>query len=309
MVLSLMNWDAISFDWNQARALLAVAEEGSLSAAATALKVTQPTITRQLAALEVELGVTLFERTGRSVSVTRTGLDLLDHIRTMAEGANLMSLAASGNSMAIDVLVRITASEMTAAYLLPSILDRFRDLAPDLQVEIVADNRERDLVLREADIAVRHMRPEQPNLIGKLISEEPMRFYAVAPYVEAFGTPTLAEGASAHQFVSFGDFERVVGYLNQIGFDLSRKNFRYASNSQLVELEMARNGHAIAIMFDRIASKFTEFQPVLTEVDPFKLPIWLVAHRELQSSRRIRLVFDILANCLSQRRVAFGPRD
>ncbi|MEL6205159.1 MAG: LysR family transcriptional regulator [Pseudomonadota bacterium] len=295
-----MNWNAISFDWNQARSLLAVAEEGSLSAAATALKVTQPTITRQLAALEADLGVTLFDRTGRSVSLTPAGLDLLEHVRTMADGASLVSMAASGNSQAIDGLVRVTASELTAAYLLPPILDRFRHQAPDLQIEIVADNGVRDLLLREADIAVRHVRPDQPNLIAKLVSDEPMRFYAVNAYVDAFGPPKLAKGVPAHQFVSFGDFERVVGYLNQIGFDLSRKNFRYASNSQLVELEIARKGHAIAIMFDRIASRFPEFQPVLTEVDPFSLPIWLVAHRELQTSRRIRLAFDVLAENLSR---------
>ena len=93
-----MNWKSISFDWNQARSLLAVAEEGSLSAAAVALGLTQPTITRQIAALEAELGVTLFERMGRSVSLTQAGVDLLDHVRTMAEGANMISLAASGQS-------------------------------------------------------------------------------------------------------------------------------------------------------------------------------------------------------------------
>ena len=96
-----MNWNSISFDWNQARAFLAVAEEHSLSAAAEVLGVTQPTITRQIAALEKELRVVLFERTGRSVSLTPVGLNLLEHVRTMASGANMVSLAASGQSEAI----------------------------------------------------------------------------------------------------------------------------------------------------------------------------------------------------------------
>ena len=186
-----MNWSSISFDWNQARSLLAVAEEGSLSAAAIALKVTQPTISRQLAALETELNVTLFERTGRSVVLTEAGFDLLDHVRSMADAANLMSLAASGKSQAIEGQVRITASEMTAAFLLPSTLDRLRATAPDLEIEIVADNTVRDLLLREADIALRHVRPDQPNLIAKLVREELMRFYAVASYVEKHGDPKL----------------------------------------------------------------------------------------------------------------------
>lgn len=295
-----MNWNSIAFDWNQARSFLAVAEEGSFSAAAAALRVTQPTVTRQIAALETDLGVTLLERTGRSVALTQAGIDLLDHVKTMAEGANLMSLVASGTSQAIAGQVRVTAAEMTAAYVLPPILDRFSEVAPDLEIEIVADNGLRDLLLREADIAVRHVRPEQASLIAKLIGEDPMRFYAVPKYLEAYGVPSLSGDIQSHQFVSFGDFERVIGYLKLVGLELGRKNFRYASNSQLVEWEIARSGHAIAIMTDRIASKFPEFQPVLTEIDAFKMPMWLVAHRELQSSRRIRLVFDLLSQSLKQ---------
>jgi DNA-binding transcriptional LysR family regulator len=296
-----MNWNAISFDWNQARSFLAVAVEGSLSAAASALKLTQPTVTRQLAALEEELNVTLLERTGRSVSLTPAGLDLLDHVRAMADGANMMSLAASGRSQDIEGKVRVTASEMTAAYLLPDVLDWLHDAAPELQLEIAADNSVRDLLLREADIAIRHIRPEQPNLIAKRACDQTMRFYAVEKYMARYGTPQQTGDMSAHQFVSFGDLERIVGHLKLVGLDLSQKNFRYASNSQLVEWEIARKGHAIAIMNDNIAAKFPEFQPVLTEIEPFSIPVWLVAHRELQTSRRIRLVFDILASALSGR--------
>lgn len=295
-----MNWNAISFDWNQARSFLAVAEEGSLSAAAAALKLTQPTITRQLAALEAELKVTLLERTGRSVSLTSAGLDLLDHVRAMAEGANKMSLAASGKSQDIAGKVCVTATEMTAAYLLPDVLDRLYEAAPALQLEFLADNSVKDLLLREADIAIRHVRPEQPNLVAKLACEDRMRFYAVPKYIDRYGNPELTGDMSGHQFVSFGDFERIVSYLNLVGLDLSEKNFRYASNSQLVEWEIAGKGHAIAIMNERIAAKFPAFRPVLTDIAPFTLPFWLVAHRDLQTSRRIRLVFDILAEALSR---------
>lgn len=294
-----MNWNSISFDWNQARSFLAVAEEGSLSAAATALGTTQPTVTRQIAALEEALSVTLFERTGRSVTLTQAGLDLVEHVRTMADGANMMSLAASGKSQSIEGQVRITASDMTAAYILPSLLDRLKLLAPGLEIDIAADNRVRDLLLREADIAIRHVRPEQPDLIARRVCEDPTRFYATRQYTDTYGHPKLGNDISHHQFVSYGDFERIIGYLKPIGLDLTRQNFRYVSNSQVVEWEIARRGHAIAIMSDRIASGFKEFEPVLTEIEQFTIPTWLVAHRELQSSRRIRLVFDLLADCLS----------
>ena len=294
-----MNWNAISFDWNQARAFLAVAEESSLSAAAAALRVTQPTITRQIAALEKALNVSLFERSGRSVSLTPSGLELLDHVRAMATGANQLSLAASGKSQAIDGRVRISASDMTAAYLLPPILTELRQAAPQLKIDIVADNNVSDLIHREADIAVRHIRPEHPDLIGKLICEDTMRFYAVPAYTEAFGHPKPGEDLSNHRFISFGDIDRMLGYLVPAGLKLTRENFQFTSQSQVVECQIAKSGHGIAIMTDRIAATLPEFEPVLTEMGPFKIPVWLVAHRELQTSRRIRIVFDILAKRLS----------
>ena len=109
-----MNWQSMSFDWNQARAFLATAEEGSLSAAARAIGQTQPTLSRQVAALEQDLGVTLFERIGRSLSLTQSGLELLDHFRAMGDAANRISLTASGQSQAIEGRVSITATDVTA---------------------------------------------------------------------------------------------------------------------------------------------------------------------------------------------------
>ena len=294
-----MNWTNILFDWNQARALLAVSEEGSLTAAAKALRVTQPTMTRQITALEEELGITLFERTQRSVTLTKAGSDLVDHVRRMAEGANMMSLAASGQSASIDGLVRVTASELTAAYQLPAVLDRLNDVAPDLEIEIIASDAIQNLVLREADIAIRHVRPEQDNLIAKLIAEEPLRFYATESYVARHGQPALRDGVNHHQFMSFGDIERMLSYLSPLGFDLTRRNFRYGSTSQIVELEIVREGHAIAIASEKDLRQFPELKPVLLEVEPFLFSTWLVAHRELHTSRRIRLVFDLLAETLA----------
>lgn len=294
-----MNWNSISFDWNQARSFLAVAEERSLSAAAKALGVTQPTITRQIASLEKDLGVILCERSGRSVSLTPNGLNLLEHVRIMADGANMMSLSASGQSQAVEGLVRITASDMTAAYVLPPMLDQLKSVAPNLELDILADNQVSDLLVREADIAIRHVRPEQPDLFAKLVCEDPARFFAVAKYTETHGQPKLKGDHSLHQFVSFGDVEGMLRHLQALGLKLTKQNFKYISRSQVVEWEIARQGHAIAIMTDRIASEFPEFEPVLTEVEPFTIPSWLVAHRELHTSRRIRLVFDFLTDCLS----------
>ncbi|MCP5011523.1 MAG: LysR family transcriptional regulator, partial [Aestuariibacter sp.] len=86
-----MDWSSVNFDWNRARAFLVTAEEGSLSAAARALGMTQPTLGRQVDALEQELGIVLFQRAGRGLALTPAGLELLDHVRTMGEAASRVS--------------------------------------------------------------------------------------------------------------------------------------------------------------------------------------------------------------------------
>jgi DNA-binding transcriptional LysR family regulator len=134
----------MSFDWNLAKTLLAVAEEGTFSAAARELGQTQPTVSRQITALEHSLGVTLFERTGRSVALTQAGVELLEHVRSMASGANMLSLAASGQSQSIEGKVLITASELMSAYILPPILNEIGRKAPLLEIDVVADNGVRD---------------------------------------------------------------------------------------------------------------------------------------------------------------------
>lgn len=296
-----MNWPSIAFDWNQARAFLATAEEGSLSAAARALDLTQPTIGRQVAALETELGVMLFERVGRSLTLTQSGIELLDHVRDMAEAANRISLTASGQSRTIEGQVRITASDMMSAYILPPALKQLRAVAPLLEIDLVATNDIRDLLRREADIAIRHVRPEQPDLIARLVREETAHFYAAQSYLEVHGIPTVTGGLAQHDFISFGDNDRMLEYLKPLGMGLTRDNFRLGSEAGVVAWEMVRNGLGITVMSAEIAAKFAGIERVLDEIDPFVFPVWLTTHRELHTSRRIRLVFDLLADFLSKR--------
>ena len=288
----------VSFDWNLAKTFLAVADEGSLSAAARALGQTQPTVSRQVAALERSLSITLFERTGRSVALTRAGVELLDHVRSMASGANGLSLAASGKSQSIEGLVRITASDLTSAYVLPPILHDLTRQAPALEIDVVADNRLRDLARREADIAIRHAQSDQPNLLARRVGDAVMRFYASHAYLQLRGEPS-ADDFSGHQIVSYVEADRMLDYLLPVGLDLTRANFRLSSSSQIVALQMARAGLGMVILPEQIAAAIPDLVPVLGTVEAFKVPTWLVAHKELSTSRRIRLVFDHLADHLT----------
>jgi len=291
-----MNWQSVSFDWNQIRAFLATVEEGSLSAAARALGLTQPTLGRQVAALEEKLDVVLFERVGKSLVLTNSGLELLDHAREMCEAANRISLTASGQSQTIEGKVRITASDIMSAHILPPILKGLRELAPRLEIEVVADNDIRDLQHREADIAIRHIRPEQPDLIARLVSEPTAHFYASKTYLDEHGRPETSENMSDHDFIGFGDIEYMIDILNPLGILLTEKNIRVGSKSGVVAWEMAKNGLGIIIMSDDVATCTAGIERVLPNMDPIIFPTWLTTHRELHTSRRIRLVFDYLAD-------------
>lgn len=154
-----MDWRGVKFDWNHARAFLVTAEEGSLSAAAKVLGMAQPTLGRQVSALERELSVVLFERYGRGLELTPTGRSLLTHVKAMAAAANQFSLQAAGQSEAIEGRVCVSATDSMAAFLLPAILRDLREAFPKLVIELIATNELSDLRRREADIALRAAEP------------------------------------------------------------------------------------------------------------------------------------------------------
>lgn len=288
------------FDWNHIRAFLATAEEGSLSAAARKLALTQPTLGRQVSALEEDLGVMLFERVGRTLQLTDAGAELLEHVRAMGEAADRVSLAASSQNQTIEGRVAITASDVYSAYLLPPILSRLRQLAPKLVIDVVAGDDIRDILRREADIAIRHVRPEQPDLIARLIREADGHFYAAPDYLDRRGRPKTVDDLKYHDFIGFSDIDRMLEYLHPMGFPITHDNFRAGSASGLVAWELCRQGLGIAPMDAGIAAKTKGVERVLPDLAPITFPIWLTTHRELHTSRKIRLVFDVLAEALAK---------
>lgn len=294
-----MNWQESPFDWNQARAFLATAEAGTLSAAARNLGLTQPTLSRQVAALEEALGVLLFERVGRALEITPTGLDLLEHFRGMGEAANAAALAASGQSQSLVGAVSITASDAFAAYFLPDVLARIRQVSPGIELEVLAANDIRDLQRREADIAIRHARPDQPDLIGKLLRQSSAHLYAAQSYLDQHGTPTTAQGLAQATFIGFAPVERLIAGLNSCGLTLTRQNFKLITDNGVVAGELIKQGLGIGVMPKDFAAKVPGLTCILPEIVSLPLPFWLTSHRELLTSRRIRVVFDILAEALS----------
>ncbi len=295
-----MDWRSINFDWNRARAFLVTAEEGSLSAAARALGMAQPTLGRQVSALEDELGVVLFERAGRGLILTPSGLELLEHVKSMGEAAGRVSLAAGGQAQAIEGAICITASEITSVFLLPPIIERLRREAPGIQVEIVSSNETVDLRRREADIALRNFRPTQPDLIARKVREGWARLYGAHSYLDRIGNPQTAEELSRADFIGFNTSSEVVDGLNSLGLNVDRRNFPLLTASQIVHWELVKCGAGIGVVPEGVGEAEPLVRQVLPSLPPFEYPIWLTTHRELQTSRRVRLVFDFLAEELAK---------
>lgn len=289
-----------AIDWNQIRAFHATATAGSLSAAARRLGLTQPTLSRQVQALEAGLGVTLFERLGRRLVLTQTGTDLLDHIHAMGEAADSVVLAASGRMQEIGGRVCISATDTYSAYILPAIIERIAAEAPQITIVIVASNELSDLHRREADIAIRHLGPDKPSLIGQHVRDTEAGFYASREWVARNGMPASAADLASAGLIGFEDTKRFSGYLHDIGIPMNAADFRLVSDSGVAVWEMVKRGMGIAAMLREVAKRTPGVVNVLPDMALVVVPIWLITHRELQSSPRIRLVQKILAEEISR---------
>ncbi len=294
-----MDWRSVDFDWNRARAFLVTAEEGSLSAAARALGMAQPTLGRQVTALEEELGVALFERGARGLELTPTGTELVEHVRAMGDAATRLSLSASGQSQSIEGSICVTATEVVAAYVLPPIVRELRLEHPGIEVEIIASNETSDLTRREADIAIRAFRPTQQDLIAKRIGDMDVYLYASSAYLDTLGDPSKPEDLADATFIGVDRTDRYPAALRELGLPVTRRNFAIITGSHLAHWELVKHGAGIGVMPAIIGDAEPKVQRALPELPSMPVEGWLVAHRELRSSRRVRTVFDFLAERLT----------
>ncbi len=290
----------INLDWNLARAFSITAECGSLSAAARRLNLTQPTLSRQVAALEAELGIALFERIGKRLILTESGHRLLEPARTMIAAAEAMALAAAGTSQEVEGRVSLSATDAVSAYLLPRVVERIRREAPQVTLVIVASNALSDLRRREADIAIRHVRPKEPDLIARHIGDVEAHFYAAERWLAQNGTPQTVSDLSKVAMLGFEPVEEFSQQLLAAGISIPADHFRIVSSNAVVLWECVRHGLGVCMMLREIAEQMPGVQRLLPDLPGVAVPIWLVSHRELRTSRRVRVVFEILAEELGQ---------
>ena len=295
-----MDWPSLRFDWNHARAFLATAEEGSLSAAARVLGVTQPTLGRQVAALEQALRVVLFERVGRGLRLTPGGEALRQHLHGMAEAGTRFSRAAAGQSESIAGGIRITSTHVYAAHLLPPIILRLRAQYPGIEVEIVAENTPTDLLRREADIAIRNYASTQPELVVRKLRDDVGNFYATPAYLRSIGEPQSPAEMARASFIGFPPREAMAAALQAKGYALTPAHFPITSENHLVQWEYVKRGAGIGLMTEAVGDAEPLVRRVLPAAPGIHFPMYLAAHRELHASRSMRLVFDLLAEALTR---------
>lgn len=294
-----MDWKSINFDWNRARAFYAAAEKKSFSAAAESLNVTQSTLGRQVAALEQELGVILFERIGKGVEITPSGLELFDCVKEMAAAANKLSLVASGKSMELSGKVAITSTEAAAAYILPSFIEQMRQDQPSITIEIVASNKSKDLRRREADIAIRNHPTTHADLIEKKIKTTNAYIYAHTNFIKKYGPTFKYDALEGIPFVGVPNNSRWVEALNELGLKVDDSNFPITTENHLVHWSIVKQGIAIGVMPEIAALKEQNIVRVFPDLPSLPIDTWVVTHRELKTSRKIRFVFDNLVKYLN----------
>jgi DNA-binding transcriptional LysR family regulator len=261
-----------TMDWNHIRGFHATVVAGSLSAAARQLGLTQPTLSRQVLALEADLGVALFERRGRKLVLTQTGMELLDHIRIMGDAADTLVLAASGRAQEIGGRVCISATDTCAAYVLPEIVARIRSEAPQITIAIVASND---------------------------ICDTAASFFASEDWVARNGLPREPADLARVGLMGFDD-PRFASFLREIGIPIATEDFRIVSESAVVIWEMVKRGMGVAVMMREVAERTPGVVNLLPDMEPIPVPIWLVTHQELESSPRVRLVQTIMAEELAR---------
>ena len=281
--------------WDELRTFVEVVHDGSLSGAARKLGLTQPTVGRHIDALEAALGLALFTRSPRGLTPTTAALALAPHAEAMAASAVALARAASGEAAADRGVVRVTASDVVGCEVLPPILAAFRAAHPGIAVELALTNRNEDLARRDADIAVRMVRPTQSGLFARRIGAARINLYAHRDYLARFGKPLSLADLPSHCVIGFDRDNRSFRAAGDFAQRLTREDFGFRCDSDLAQLAALRAGVGIGGCQENIARRSPELVAVLPNAIQYALEIWLVMHEDLKATRRLRLLFDRLA--------------
>lgn len=295
-----------SVDWAKLQSFVAVAEHGSLSAAARATGASQPTLSRHIASLEEDLELRLFDRTSEGLVLTPSGAEIFGNAEAMSQSANQIALVASGRSQEVTGSVRISASDTVARYSLPPMLAALRVAEPRIAIELVSSNETNNLLKREADIAVRMYRPTQNDVITRKVGELHLGFFASKQYLDERGRITSPEQLLSHELIGFDQNDGLIQGFRNAGLNVNRDAFSFRSDAQSIHFEIVQAGWGVGLLHADVGQNTPGLERILPELPIPPLEFWLTAHAELKTSARIRRVYDFLADALQQR---YGQND
>lgn len=285
-------------DWTALRDFLSVVESGSLSAAAKRLRVSQPTVSRRIAALEAALNARLFNRTPRGLELTDAGETILRHTQSMEREALSAERAVTGSDTGLDGTVRVSMTGGLGVEWLTAELAAFRKRYEGIRLEVVIDNAPVNLLRREADIAVRLFRPEQADLIARRVGRNVVGLFANTEYLDARGRPQTVADLAGHDIVGFDEAFAQMGQARWLESNVGQEQIALRSNSLLAQLAAVRAGIGIGAVSCLIGRRDPRLERVIPNLDVIEQEIWLVTHGDLRRSARIRAAFDYLAEVI-----------
>lgn len=284
--------------WELYRSFLAVMREGSLSGAARALGMTQPSLGRHMRELELALGAVLFARSPQGLVPTELAQELVPHAQAMASASAALQRTASAGRGEVSGTVRITASEIIGAEVLPPMLTAFRERHPGIVIELVLSNQTADLLRRDADIAIRMVQPSQEALVARHVGRIELGLFAHRSYLDAHGYPVTPADLAGHALIGFDTEAPYVRRLRPSGLPLAREHFALRTDSDLAGLAALRAGFGIGFVQVGLARRNPQLVRLLPEAVSLPLETWVVMHEDLRQSLRVRRLFDHLAEAL-----------
>jgi DNA-binding transcriptional LysR family regulator len=288
-------------DWNLLRSFLAIYETGTLTEAARRLNTTQPSMGRHLRELEELLAETLFVRLPGKLKPNERAHALFEATLPMHQAVRDAARIFTDNHERIVGVVRLAVSEAYGYYVVPRLLAPLLREQPELEIELAVSNRSDNLLRRDADIAVRHFRPQQDDLIARKVGETEFGLFAHEDYIARFGEPTSFTPPEGAVLAGFDREPMPLAQVLRGPVPDSPLRFRWRSDSMMSLHAAVECGAAIGMYFVDIAAERPGLRRVLADRVGLKQEVWLCAHNELRRSRRMRYVWDELGEALEAR--------
>lgn len=287
-----------SFNWDGLRYFIAAAEAGSLTSAARLLGSNQPTVGRHLNVLEGALGVKLFQRTVKGLTLTEDGLALLEQCREIQAQMVRIERTVSGDRC-VSGTVRLALPEGLCLEVVLPQLARFYMKYPEIRLLLNVSSNTANLTQGEADLAVRLFRPSESNLVVRQLGRMAMGLFASRDYLDTFGMPQRATELQAHRLIAYGDLLAALPENRWLLSQAGETPPVLSSDSTSSRLRATLAGVGISIQPQLFQHNNPQLVQVLESVELTGHTVWLVYHKDLRQSARVRAVADFLSGLLA----------